>query len=159
MSYAASINQSIIDGAQPMGLNQVIESLSIVVPRFLYSNKPSIDADKTVQEYFLIGFPERDANGTYLADAFAHMHLVGIIIVFLFGGIGYGFVTKHLKNNYGLIGILIVVGLIPILMPTSDSFAQLFANLRNVLLLLIVIKLVILVRFNSFFLSYQESIS
>jgi hypothetical protein len=151
MSYAASINQSVIDGAQPMGLGQSIESVSIVIPRFLYKDKPAIDADKNVQEYFIIGSPNRDANGTYLADAFAHLHLYGIVLVFLVGGIGYGFVTKHLKNNYGIIGTLIIVGLIPIFQPTNDSFAQLFANLRNVLLLLIVIKLVIMVRFSSLF--------
>lgn len=142
MNYAASINQSMLSGTDPIGWKGVMTSLNLFLPRFLFPSKTVVDADAVVQAHFLIGRPGFDANGTYLADAFAYLHIMGIVLLFFLGGLGFGFVSKYLVKNYG-IGPLIIIGLLPIYVPMGDSFAELFVNLRNVLLFLLLIKFIL----------------
>ena len=142
MNYAASINQSMISGLDPIGWKGAMTSLNLVLPRILFPSKTVVDADAVVQAHFLIGRPGFDANGTYLADAFAYLHIIGIVLLFFLGGIGFGFISKHLVKNYS-IGPLIIIGLLPIYVPMGDSFAELFVNLRNVLLFLLLIKFIL----------------
>jgi hypothetical protein len=141
-SYAASINQEILDGQKLLGARELWNAISLVIPRALYPQKPVVDADYIVQSHFTIGRPGFDANGTYVADIFAHLHVLGIIGLFTVGGLAYGFVMKHLVSSYAMIGELILIGLLPVLVPTGDSFAQYLADLRNVLLLLLAFRFV-----------------
>jgi hypothetical protein len=142
MNYAASINQSISSGSDPIGWKGVMTSLNLLLPRILFPSKTVVDADAVVQAHFLIGRPGFDANGTYLADAFAYLHIIGIVLLFFLGGVGFGFISKHLVKNYS-IGPLILIGLLPIYVPMGDSFADLFVSLRNVLLFLLLLKFIL----------------
>lgn len=140
-SYFASIQQAYRDGRPLLGFNQALDAMTMLIPRILYPKKEVVDADYVVQLHFNIGLPGRDAAGTFAADAFAHLHIFGITLLFLFVGGAYGLITRHLVNNYNIIGEIIIVGFLPAFIPLGDSFALYLSNLRNILLVIIVLNL------------------
>lgn len=139
MSYAASMYQAYLDGVSLRPVTDLKITLQTMIPRFIYPQKPSIDADASLLEHFGIGVPGSDSNGTPLADIFSFLHIYGVIGLFAIMGFGFGFVTKHLKKNYGLIGKIIIIGLFPVLVPIGDSFAEYLVDLRNVLIFIVVV--------------------
>jgi hypothetical protein len=143
MNYGANIYQAILDGKSLLSLTEFKNSMTMIIPRFLYPGKPVKDSDYVVQEHFGIGYPGFDANGTYAADIFAYFHVAGILLLFLVAGLVYGFFAHHLVKNYGLVGALILIGLLPIFVPMGDSFSAVLVNIRNILLLLLMVKLIL----------------
>ena len=142
MSYAVSMYQANLNGVSLRPLSELKTTLQTMIPRFLYAQKSTFDADALLLRHFGIGVPGQDSNGTPLADVFSFLHIYGVIGLFAIMGVGFGFVTKHLKNNYGLIGEIIVIGLFPVLLPLGDSFVGYLADLRNVMIFIGVVMVV-----------------
>lgn len=140
-SYFGSIQQAYRDGRPVLGFNQAVNSMTMLIPRILYPGKEVVDADYVAQLHFNIGEPGRDAAGTFATDAFAHLHIFGITLLFLFMGSAYGMVTKNLVINYNLIGELLIVGFLPAFIPMGDSFALYLSDLRNIILLMVLLNL------------------
>jgi hypothetical protein len=149
MSYAASIYQTIRDGKTLLPSENLRNALLVLVPRFLYPQKPSVDADFIHQSHFDFGQPGHDTAGTPITDAFAHLHVLGIMGLLAIGGVGFGWVAKHLGTHYGLVGNLILIGVLPFFFIGGDSFAAYLADLRNVLLFLLFVRCLVWTTFGT----------
>ena len=142
MTYAASMYESIMNGRRLQPLSGARDELSLLIPRVLYPQKPSVDADARLQRHFRIGMPGYDSPGTHLVDVFSFFHIAGVVLLFLFMGMLYGFMANHLSFRYGLLGNIILIGMMPLFVPTGDAFAQVFVNVRNIALFLVVVAVV-----------------
>ena len=131
-----------MNGRRLQPLSGARDELSLLIPRVLYPQKPSVDADARLQRHFRIGMPGYDSPGTHLVDVFSFFHIAGVVLLFLFMGMLYGFMANHLSFRYGLLGNIILIGMMPLFVPTGDAFAQVFVNVRNIALFLVVVAVV-----------------
>lgn len=145
MSYSASINQAIINGKPLPSMNAFINSLSLVIPRIIFPKKPAVDANDRIFSHYSIGQVGRDATGTPVADIFGYMHVFGIIILMLVAGVGFGFIARYLRHSYGQIGDVIMIGIVPSALPVGDAFGGYLANLRNVIMIIILMEFLLVV--------------
>lgn len=132
MSYAASIQQRILDKGAVMGIKGFCMSASIAFPSILYPSKPVFDSDVEVYEFYDMDTSiTLDAHGTALADALAYLWFLGPLLVFLIAGAGLGLVCRYLESGFGLFGSVMILGMINLFIPTGDSFGYYLANVRN----------------------------
>lgn len=139
MSYAANIYQAILDGRADLNVDNFGVAISLIIPRAIYPDKPTVSANDMVYENFGFGRLGYDATGSPAADIFSYIHWPGIAALFFIVGLCYGLIAKHLRINYGQIGDMITIGLVPAIFPMGDAFGAYLATLRNILLLLILI--------------------
>jgi hypothetical protein len=143
MSYAASMYQSYINGTSLLPLDQLRDSVLQVVPRSLFPGKIALDQDAVSNVHFNVAPASLDSHGTYITDAFFHLHIVGVLALMLLAGVVIAFSARHLESNYGRMGQLLLIGLLPNFSIAGDSFGNYLAAMRNILLLLVVIKMVL----------------
>lgn len=143
--FASAMHQSVLDRKADLLLDELLPTLSQLVPRALYASKGARSSNLILQSHFKIGRVGADAHGTPVADIFGHGYVFGIVALMFVSGLGFGLVIKYLTKKHGLLGGLVAIGMIPVLLPIGDSFVSYLAGLRNSVILLLIVVLVDLV--------------
>ncbi len=146
MSYAATMYHALRKGESLQSPEKALEVLKSLVPRFLLPSKGSVDADAQLMRHFNIGYMGLDATGSYIADVFSYFHFVGVVGLFLFGGIFFGATARYLRWRYGQVGEIMLIGLLPAFITAGDFFGGYLVSMRNILALVLLVFPLILWR-------------
>jgi hypothetical protein len=137
--YASSLNQRAHEGAGLMPNESLMATLSTLIPNVILPRSGGYDASLAVYNHYGIGTAEQDVGGTPITDIYAHLGIVGVILLMALIGAGYGFVANTFSSRLGLVGTLATAAFLFHTVPIGDSFSFYLADARNAVIIACVV--------------------
>lgn len=137
--YVSSINQRVRDGVPLMSDNSLFLTISGLMPSVLATTSKRERASQPVANHFSLGRENADVAGTPMGSIYAYLGIIGVVLLMSLAGGGYGFVASVLPHRLGLIGALATSAFALHALPLGDSFVFYIANLRNAIIIAVVV--------------------
>jgi len=136
-AFWASINAKIWDGKPFRGLENMIRTMTMVVPSVFYpGEKPEIKAGPENLTWYNLFVSSNDPTSTVFQDVFAIGGILGLIgFSFIYGSL-YGLFVRFLVAYWKSFGVIMVFGLLNLVIITHDSFGTVFVRFRDAILII-----------------------
>jgi hypothetical protein len=146
-SFAAMVNMQIARGRAHVGLQPLLNSLLLVVPRFL--NRSKLESDETIRDEELYmdvyyGLPlGNDYIPTTLGIIFSYYGTTGLFLASCLIGILLAMVDSWIRLKRSLFSLLFGIGLTASILLMEQGISVYFITFRGILILFLLLCLVL----------------